>query len=205
MSAPWTPGAAIIRRSINNGLVGFVRTLTVVADQDDLLACYLAPGYPGKRRAGVRGGPRGRVMLQPSGGHEDWTWRETRVLSLYRPGDAHEVQLFRRAADGAFLGWYIDLCEPHRRFPLGVDSRDHVLDVWMTPDRSSWSWKDEDEFAWRQELGMLSAKQAAAIRAEGERAVARLLADPALYREWVEWQPDPAWAVPSIPDRWDSV
>jgi uncharacterized protein DUF402 len=201
----WSPGTPIIRRAVIDGRVGFVRTATVVADREDLLALYIAPGYPGKRRTGVRGGPRGRVLVQDSGGYEDWTWGENRVLILYRPGDAHEIQLFRRDRDGAFLGWYVDLCEPLCRFPLGFNTRDHVLDVWMTPDRSSWAWKDEDEFAWRQEQGMLSREKAQAIRAEGERAVARLLADPALYKAWIDWRPDPAWPVPAIPDGWDRV
>jgi hypothetical protein len=201
----WSPGTVIIRRSVIDGRVGFVRTLRVVTDREDLLALYLAPGYPGKRRKGVRGGPRGRVMLEDSGEHEDWVWRENRVLILYRPGDAHEVQVFRRDRDGSFFGWYIDLCAPLKRFPLGVETRDHVLDVWMTPDRSSWRWKDEDEFAWRQEHGMLSAAEAQRIRAEGERAVARLTADPGLYREWVDWQPDPSWGIPAIPAGWDRV
>jgi hypothetical protein len=188
-----------------DGRVGYVRAMTVAADRDDLLALYLAPGYPGKRRIGIRGGPRGRVMLEDSGQHEDWVWRQNRVLILYRPGDAHEVQLFRRDSDGEILGWYVDLCAPLRRFSLGVDTRDHVLDVWLTPDRTSWFWKDEDEFAWRQEQGMLSRDDAAAIRAEGERAVARLVGDPSLYREWMDWRPDPSWSVPAIPVGWDAV
>lgn len=205
MSRPWPTGTPILRRCLTNGRVSFIRTVTVVADTDDLLALYLAPGNPGKRRTGVRGGPRGRVMLEDSGEYEDWVWRQNRVLILYRPGDAHEVQLFRRHRDAHFLGWYIDLCEPLRRVSLGVDTRDHVLDVWMTPDRTAWSWKDEDEFLWRQEQGMISPEQARATRAEAERAVARLTADPALYREWVDWQPDPAWPVPAVPAGWDRV
>jgi predicted RNA-binding protein associated with RNAse of E/G family len=45
-----------------------------------------------------------------------------------------------------------------------------VLDVVVEPDLS-WRWKDEDEFAWSQEVGLISPAEAAAIRAEGLRAI----------------------------------
>ncbi len=206
----WIPGASIVLRSILPGdgapRVGAVRTLTVVEDREDLVALYIAPGYPCKRRVGVRGGPRGRVMLSDSGRHEDWVWAHNRVLLLYRPGDAHSTQLFWRAEDETFLGWYIDLHEPLRRTPIGFDSRDLVLDIQVAPDRSSWSWKDEDEFEWRLADGLFSPGQASAIRTEGERAVEQLTAtDMALYQEWEGWQPDPSWPVPRLPEKWKAI
>lgn len=145
----WEPGSSIVRRSILDRRVGNVRALTIVQDRAELVAMYLAPGYPCKRRTGTRGGPRGRVLLADTGQHEDWRWGHNHVLVLYQPGDAHTVQLFRRAEDGVFISWYIDLQEPLRRTPIGFDTRDYTLDIVVTPDRSSWSWKDEDEFAWR--------------------------------------------------------
>lgn len=204
----WRAGDAVVVRSIlpsdSGPRVGAVRSFTVVEDREDLLALYIGPGYPCKRRVGVRGGPRGRVMLADTGRHEDRVWASNHVLLLYRPGDAHSTQLFRRAADGAFLGWYIDLSEPLRRTPSGFDTRDHVLDVEVAPDRATWAWKDEDELAWRLENGMLAAEDARAIRVEGERAVARLTGT-GLYREWEDWRPDPSWPVPAIPDGWNVV
>ncbi len=206
----WNPGTSIVLRSVlpSNGTprVGAVTSRTVVEDREDLIALYIAPGYPCKRRAGVRGGPRGRVMLSDSGRHEDWTWAHNRMLMLYRPGDAHSTQLFWRADDEEFLGWYIDLHEPLRRTPIGFDSRDQVIDILVAPDRSSWEWKDEDEFEWRQENGLLSPQQAVVIRAEGERAVERLTdTDIALYKDWEGWCPDPSWPVPCMPEEWKTI
>lgn len=202
----WGPGNPIVLRSIREGRVGGVRALTIVEDRDDLVALYLAPGYPCKRRAGARGGPRGRVLLADSGQHEDWTWAHSRVLMLHRPGDAHTVQLFRRAADNAFSSWYIDLQAPLRRTPIGFDTRDYILDVVVAPDRSSWSWKDEDELAWHMAAGTPSLPPPEVLRAEGMRAVERLTATmPPLYQEWENWSPDPAWPIPTIPAAWQTI
>ena len=203
---PWSPGSPIVQRSVRDRRIRYMRSLTVVEDQDDLVALYLAPGYPCKRPGGVRGGPRGRMLLTDSGRHEDWVWAKNRVLKLYRPGDAHQTQLFWRADDGAFLGWYIDLLEALRRTPIGFDTRDHILDIWVAPDRSSWEWKDEDELEWCLATGELSPQQVTMIRAEGERAVERLTAaDPPIYKEWEDWSPDPSWPVPTIPADWNVI
>jgi uncharacterized protein DUF402 len=177
-----------------------------VRDEEELLALYLAPGYPCKRRSGVRGGPGGRIMLQPSGEHEDWIWGGNRVLFLYRWGDAHLVQLFWRAVDGIFLDWYIDLHQPLRRTELGFDSRDHALDVVIEPDRVTWRWKDEEEFAWYLEHGRLTEEEAEAIRAEGVRARDRVLTDEdGFYRSWLRWCPSDEWPIPTIPAKWEHV
>ncbi len=202
----WEPGDAIVLRSIRERRAGHVRALTIVEDRDDLLGLYLAPGHPCKRRAGARGGPRGRVLLADSGQHEDWAWADNRVLILYRPGEAHTVQLFRRAADNALSGWYIDLHAPLHRTPIGFDTQDYILDAVVTPDRSSWSWKDEDELAWHLAAGTRALPPPEALRAEGARAAEQLTATTApLYQEWERWSPDPAWPIPTIPADWETI
>src|SRR3954447_3132706 len=120
----WVPGSPVVLRSVRDQQVRSVRTLTVVADREDLIALYIAPGYPRKVRAGTRGGPRGRVMLTDSGQYEDAVWVNNRVLILYQPGDAHTVQVFWDGGAEALSRWYIDLHEPLRRTPIGFDSRD---------------------------------------------------------------------------------
>lgn len=206
MPPHWNPGDSIIQRSLPAGRVGYLRALTVVEDTDDLIALYIRPGAPCKRPRGERGGPGGRILLNPraSRGHDDWAWRDHHVLLLYRPGDAHSVQLFRRDGDNVVTCWYVDLHQPFRRTPLGFDSRDQILDAVVSPDRRTWRWKDEDEMAWMIEQGRFSAAEAAMIRVEGERAVERLLRDPGgFYSRRLDWAPDPSWALPSIPPGWD--
>lgn len=200
------PGTAVVFRSVHGARVGYVRTLTVVSDTPALLALYIQPGAPCRRRAGVRGGPRNRVLLGDYGSHEAWEWTETEVLVLWRPGDAYTVSLFRRAATGEALYWYIDLIEPPRRSVAGFDIRDHTLDLVVALDRSSWQWKDEDEFSWKLEQGQITPQEGAAIRSTGERALAQALSGEAPFGdEWLSWEPDPSWGMPVIPQGWNRV
>ena len=81
---------------------------------------------------------------------------------------------------------------------------DQTLDIVVQPDMSSWRWKDEDEFGEALEKGIYSAKQALEIRAEGERALKRLLArEPPFDERWENWRPDPTWIKPKIEDGWE--
>ena len=73
----------------------------------------------------------------------------------------------------------------------------------MAPDLSSWAWKDEDELVWTEQVGLLAPAEAAAVRAEGERAVRAVEERDWPYRDgWERWTPDPAWPVPELPDDW---
>jgi hypothetical protein len=100
--------------------------------------------------------------------------------------------------------WYVNLQEPLARTPLGFDTVDHLLDVVVELDRSSWRWKDEDELEEGVGAGMFSPADARRFRSWGERARDRVLrGDPPFDRDWSAWRPDPAWPVPELPAGWD--
>jgi hypothetical protein len=81
-----------------------------------------------------------------------------------------------------------------------------VLDVVAEPDLSAWRWKDEDEFAWCQQVGILAPAEAAAIRAEGERAIQALERRASPFCDgWERWRPDPSWTPAALPVGWDVV
>jgi hypothetical protein len=202
----WPVGSPVIVRGVmSDGRVGAVLPVTVVQDDGDLLALYLAPGTRCLRRTGKRGGPRGRLMVEDAGGHEEWTWEGTRRLSLWRPGVMYSVSLFWRADDGAFMDWYVDIVVPPRRTALGIDTRDLDLDIVIDPD-GRWRWKDEDELLWRLETGYRTAEDVAAIRRAGDQALSlRAVGDPTFDERWVAWQPDPAWTLPVVPAGWESA
>ncbi|HEV7721125.1 MAG TPA: hypothetical protein VGO60_07560, partial [Iamia sp.] len=43
-------------------------------------------------------------------------------------------------------------------------------------------------------------EHAAAVRAEGERVIAEAeRGDPPFDGSWLDWDPDPAWAIPALP------
>ena len=78
------------------------------------------------------------------------------------------------------------------------------LDVLIAPDRSSWSWKDEEELEEAVALGMFTHGDAAWFRYWGERAVEHvLLRLPPFDQEWERWVADPAWPLPELPVGWD--
>ncbi len=206
MTTHWKPGRQVVLRSVLGlGRIGAVMPVTIVADRDDLVALYLAPGTVCRRRAGRRGGPRGRQMVEDSGLHEDWVWQESRRLVLCRPDASHAVSLFWRHADDTFLCWYVDILLPFRRTPLGFDTRDLILDVVIDPDRT-WHLKDEDELAWAEEQGLISPEEATRIRDEARHAVSLLEAGDLIYsEEWISWHPDCAWPTPTIPGGWNRL
>jgi hypothetical protein len=203
----WEPGAAIVRRSVKDGVVRSGHAMRVVQDEPELIALYLCPGSVGMQRKGRRGGPGGRQMLPDgwTGEYEERTWHSAHLLILYRPGDAYSVSLFWREADGVLDYWYVNLEDPWRRTALGFDTWDHTLDIVVTADLSSWRWKDEDELAWAQENGLFTAEQAGAIRAEGARAARAIEARAWPYQEgWERWRPEPRWGPLALPPGWQS-
>jgi len=102
--------------------------------------------------------------------------------------------------------WYVNLEAPPTSTPIGFDFTDHVLDVLVSIDRTTVTWKDEDELEEAVALGLFTAREAERFREDGERAVKRLVnREPPFHREWTDWRPDPAWTNPELPDGWDHV
>jgi hypothetical protein len=200
----WTAGDRIILREVYQGRVWAIRPVTVVGDSADQIALYLAPGTTWKRPISASGEPL-RIQA-PEWELADLPWAGNAALRLTTSGAAHSVILWWEPATWRFEGWYVNLEQPFRRTTLGFDYLDQVLDIVVAPDRSSWCWKDEDELAKAQELGVLSRAEAAAIRREGERVIAAVEANaPPFCDGWEDWRPDPAWIIPSIPKGWDDV
>jgi hypothetical protein len=190
--------------SADRTLVGRAWPMTVVRDEDELIAVYLQPGTVFKMAVGTTRPAQERAAIGFDGRHYDAVWRSMDALILYRPGDAHSVWRYQRADDQGLRMWYVNLEEPWTRTARGFDSRDHGLDVIVAPDLSSWSWKDEDEMERAIASGDLTAAEVAAYRAEGERAAGRIIRrEPPFEQDWTAWRPDPTWPVPTLPQDWD--
>jgi hypothetical protein len=90
------------------------------------------------------------------------------------------------------------------RTPLGIDTRDHGLDVVASPD-GTWRWKDEAEFAKRLELGVDTLAHQTAVRAAGEEFIQRLQNKiPPFDQGWENWQPPEVWRPRQLPTDWSS-
>ena len=132
----WAEGEIIVRREVWRGSPWMAVSVIVVADEPELLATYLPHGAQFAFPAGDHGlGPH------PVAGPR-------RVARPRRP----DVAAARRAlcrlalldgAERAFAGWYVNLQEPFRRTPIGYDTYDLELDVWI-PAGGEWSFKDDD-------------------------------------------------------------
>ncbi|TKA02991.1 cytidylyl-2-hydroxypropylphosphonate hydrolase [Actinacidiphila oryziradicis] len=204
----WKPGEQILWRYRANGTdrVHICRPVTVVRDDAELLAAWMAPGTRCVKPVLADGSSIDREPLETRYVKPRTTsieqWWGAGVLKLARPGQAWSVWLFWQQ-DWRFKNWYVNLEEPLRRWSGGIDSEDHFLDISVAPDRS-WHWLDEDEFAQAQAAGLMPAATADAVRGAGDRAVEVIRAWGRPFRDgWENWRPDPAWPVPALPVDWD--
>ncbi len=181
-----------------------VMPVTVVDDSEDRIAHYLAPGTPFLRRTLRDGSPVPRVVsledLVANGSClQQSTWHGPHQLIVTRPEAAHAVYLRWREPDWTFEGWYVNLQAPLRRTAAGFTTEDQFLDLVVAPNRL-WKWKDEVELELAVARGRLSAGEAAAIRAEGERLVLEIEAVTFPFDgSLLDWRPDPGWTIPWLP------
>lgn len=202
--AGWTVGETVVLRGILNGTLWYAGPAIVVEDSPSLIALYWQAGTIGKL-------PKQRptahdLMASKQFELVDTAWQATDILVLALPGAAHSVYAMWDAGHTRFRCWYINLQAPLRRSSVGFDTMDYLLDVVVAPDRQTWQWKDEDEFAQAQSLGRFSASEAAAIRAEAQRAVALLQAEQSPYRpSWQTWRPPATWERPQLSAEWDRL
>lgn len=194
-------GDQALFRFVWPGQVFSAMPTTVVEHTHDRVVLWIAPGTPVKW-------PLGRRLAIPSIARGDWTCEDARWfggrLVIAEADAAHSIYLTWDEA-GELIGWYVNLEDPWRKSPFGFDTTDHLLDVWIDPDRS-WRWKDEDHLAEALEIGLFTAEEAKAMRAEGERVIERIETWSAPFDEgWEEWRPDPDWPLPSIRAGWDSL
>lgn len=206
--AHWPVGAHILWRYRANSATHphICRPVTVVRDTPALLAVWVAPGTVCVKPELADGTPVHREPLATRYTKPRRTtlsrWFGTGVLKLARPGEPWSVWLFWDR-DWQFRNFYVNLEEPRTRWAGGVDSEDHFLDLEVGPD-GSWRWRDEDEFAQAQHVGLLDGEQAERVRAAGRRAVAAVRAWGTPFADgWERWRPDPHWPVPELPDDWD--
>jgi Protein of unknown function (DUF402) len=170
---------------------------TVVQDAPDLLALYMPEGSPLRFAPDFFGAPH------------PWSytdrWRGHGVLQLQRPGEMHSVWVFWEGEDRAFAGWYINLQEPFRRTPLGVDTQDLELDIVLPPD-GSWRYKDDEQMERWVKRGRWTPAEMAAIRGEANRIGRQLESGRRWWQdEWMSWEPDPQWPQPTLPAAWDRL
>ncbi|MCJ7841303.1 DUF402 domain-containing protein [Lederbergia sp. NSJ-179] len=192
-------GDQVVLRRIFNDEICRVTAATVVKDDPDLISLYWGPGYPLK----VTKNPLIAESQEPLC---DTTWGDMHLLMLATPGDAYGIYAMHNKEDYKLECWYINLQEPLRRTAIGFDTMDYLLDINVSPDRSEWSWKDEEDFNKAVQSNKISKEQAQAIRLEGERAIKKMqTGSESFFDMWEKWTPPTEWEIPALPLNWDEI
>ncbi len=202
----WQPGTQVMWREgsgplgtgepvVDTSLPHFATPVTVVRDDAEALVVWLRTGTQVLRAARVDGLDKradpGTLFTAPItqdvGVHASYD--QLRVAPTGRPWS---VWAFFAEGTGTFAGWYVNLERPHVRDSHAVYTSDHVLDLWIEPDRSLVR-KDEDELELAVAQGVFDVATAAMIEADC-REIEAIVADwgAPFCDGWETFRPDPA-------------
>jgi hypothetical protein len=201
-------GSTVVRRDVLRGQVWSALPNRVLADDGERLVLGCWPGVrmlaPTTWTAWLETGEesvRREALPNLAVGRWDlgaWAWRDTVLVTQLRAGDWFAVH---RYLDGSAAGWYVNFELPYRRITGGVETFDLLLDLVVTPDLSSASWKDEDEYAQARRLGLIGDEWHHAVE-EARGEVMALVAERRgpFAEDWSRWRPDPGWPLPELPE-----
>ncbi|HET9268966.1 MAG TPA: DUF402 domain-containing protein [Vicinamibacterales bacterium] len=193
----------MLRYLTMDGRIDVAWPCRVVEDRDDLVALFVAAG------AIYRADPK-QLAAQKLAGEKrpapvtDVPWRHD-MLRLMFPGAGHSVWLFweGEGASRRLLRYFVNLEDPFWRTSIGFETRDHTLDIVVTPELEC-RWRDEEDFDNHVALGLYPPELAASARAEGQRVIDAIAngTHPCL-NGWAQWAPDPSWTIPALPPIWN--
>ncbi|MDM4722961.1 DUF402 domain-containing protein [Micromonospora sp. WMMA1363] len=206
------PGRLVVHRNVRRGRIGWARPARVVSDDERGLLLWVArdsavASEVTEAGLGMRAIPFAEWIVSTYR-LATGRWKGPPLLKFLPTGAAHSVWWFRDV-EGRFAHWYVNLEEPGVRWDdgdlAGVDVVDQDLDVVVHPDRR-WERKDEDEFAERLDFPEhYWVADAAAVRAEGKRVIARAEAGEFPFDgTWCDYVPPADWVAPrDLPPGWD--
>lgn len=193
----WEPGTQITWRYGD----GFAEPMTVVRDDDAGLVAWLAAGTPVLRKVRADGTPLRSdpaTMFTTPTQVVEATWDDHDVLRIAPTNSWWSVWVFFDATTHAFEGWYVNIEDPHTRGDHEVRTRDHVLDIWVEPDRTR-SRKDEDELLLAMQQGRYNRDEVELIHVVAAQAE-QVVDDwgPPFSDGWESFTPDPDWPLPTL-------
>jgi len=208
VAAPFFPGQTIVRRDVLRGRVWSATPVRVISDTPEALLVSHWPGVqllsPRRYLDALHSGlPEDRFRLIRELGAGQWElcqrpWRDTTVLTRVSPGDWFSVHRFYDVSHRPGI-WYVNFERPAARTASGYDTCDLSIDLVVSPDLSSYQWKDEDEYAVGREAGFISDDEHENIE-RAKTSVLRLLArrEGPFAGDWSEWRKDPDWPTPVL-------
>jgi hypothetical protein len=197
----WKTGNIIVMRGVWKGKLWWACPAYIVRDTPELIALYWPVGTLTRspvRRPTVQDELENRITLH------DRNWTDNDVLSLNMKGAAHSVDLMWETGTHKIRCFYVHLQEPLRRTRIGFDTMDQMLDIIISPDRTEWRWKDEDEFSEAEAIGVYSPSKVKSIRSEAERVIGMLNTNASPFCDgWEDWLPPAGWTIPKFPEGWE--
>lgn len=205
----WSRGDVVVRREVLGLQPDEVRTpspaagvweglpVYIVDDSPDQLVSYTATGA----QLGFVPGPWPTADgLHPWHGRDAWSGHG--CLMVQRPEDHYAIWHLWDGPDRDFVCWYLNLQTRFVRTDKGYDTQDLELDIVVAPDGSHVV-KDAELLDERVADGRYSAELVDWIRSYGAGLVERLEYDgPWWDLSWADWNPDPGWINPQLPDSW---
>jgi hypothetical protein len=203
-------GEHVLLRFVRDRAAYFAIPMTVVTDDPEVTMLYTAAGTTIRKRVNPDGSsiPRDISYLERSRlpvilGHG--IWHPYHSLSIVPRDAEYDIRYLWDADDWSFQGWYVNLQTPLKRVPTGFDSDDNMLDLTVNA-KGEWQWKDEAELEDGVALGRHTVAEAAHIRAVGESLIPDIETRRGPFdRSLIDWRPDPAWTIPTVPDDWQEI
>ena len=195
----------LYRETDEHGRIIDVKPVTVVEDSDIQIVVWLPLNTPSKKAELISHTPgTPRRWTKNNWALKDSTWQWAELLIVVNPHQQWATWV-RWSREREFLGWYVNMQSELTRTRLGFDLRDHQLDILVEPNRE-WRWKNEDELELCMLDGRVSAEDAEAIYAEGQRAVEEIEQNLGPFSAgWEDWHPDPKLPRPTLSPDWDDL
>ena len=142
------PGDHIAVRHVFRNRVQTVYPSIVVTDTPELIATWLPLGTTVMNgMSGNTAHMNPEVMAAKSWKMVARKWSTSGTLRLKSPRTMWSLGVFWEEGGIDLRNWYINIEAPFKRTRFGFDTWDMFLDVVVAPDRKTWRYKDEDEFA----------------------------------------------------------
>jgi predicted RNA-binding protein associated with RNAse of E/G family len=127
-----------------------IRTVKIIEDSTTHTLLWYAEGSPFCITEGYLNNPQFEIQRWNISKSGQWDmiesqWKRNDVLIYKNLDNFYSVQLFWRALDGVFLGYYVNFELPYQRVNSGYDTLDLDLDITVGTDMNM-QMKDEHEY-----------------------------------------------------------
>lgn len=189
---------------VTDGVLRTVMPAFALEQTSDFVVLHVPVGSVGYTRSGVRGGPRGRLLVpgQWDEGFVSRPWTGADVVMVHRLAEGWSTWRWI-SDDGTWRsGSYINIERLWRSDGDTFDTEDLTLDL-VIDDQGRIEFKDEDELDWAEDIGWYSKDTANTIRTTGREAHRHFSSGGwPLNAQWNAWLPETHREMPQLPQGW---